>query len=213
MAEKVTQQRVGAVSVITMDDGKANAVDDATIDQLTAALDASADARAIVLAGRPGVLSGGFDLGVVGNGGPAAQALIDRGGALVLRLYTSPAPVVVACTGHAVALGAVFLLAGAWRVGAAGDARVGLNEVAIGLPLPPLLIRLARDRLAAPRRTEAVLLARMWTPDEAVAVGFLDEVVAGEEVRTTAVSRAAELAGRLQPDAYQASAALLHVTE
>ena len=106
----VTHARNGSVSVVTLDDGKVNAFDDALIDGIHAALDEAADSRAVVLAGRDGVFSGGFDLAVVGQGGPAAEDLVRRGGQLLVRLYTSPVPVVAACTGHAVALGAVVLL-------------------------------------------------------------------------------------------------------
>jgi enoyl-CoA hydratase len=155
-----------------------------------------------VLAGRPGVFSAGFDLGVLGEGGPGADALVRRGRDLLVRLYSSPVPVVAACTGHAVALGGVVLLACDYRVGATGDVRIGLNEVAIGRPMPPLLLRLAEQRLNAARRTEAVLLARIWTPHEAVDVGFTDEVVAPDEVVPTALSRAQDLGTRLQPDAF-----------
>lgn len=185
-----------------MDDGKVNAFNDSLIDGLHAALDETDGSRAVVLTGRAGVFSGGFDLGVLGQAGPDADALLQRGRELLLRLYTSPVPVVAACTGHAVALGAVVLLACDYRVAAAGEVHIGLNEISIGLPLPPLLLRLAEHRLNAARRTEAVLLARLWTPVEAIDVGFVDEVVPAEQVTRTAVARAQELGTRLQPDAF-----------
>lgn len=203
MAPLVTQARDGSVSVVTMDDGKVNAVNDALLDDLELALDESEGARAIVLTGRAGVFSGGFDLAVVGQGGAVAEALVRRGGRIVSRLYTSPVPVVVACTGHAVALGAVLLLATDYRVGSDGDVAVGLNEVAIGMPMPALVVALAKERLNRARLTEAVLLARMWTTHEALGVGFLDEVVPADTVLATAVDRARDLGTRLQPDAYQ----------
>jgi enoyl-CoA hydratase len=202
----VTSVRQGAVTVITMDDGKVNAVNDSLLDALEPAVAAAQQSsRAIVLAGRPGVLSGGFDLGVVGHGGPRAEALMWRGMAFVEALYRSPVPVVVACTGHAVALGAVLLLSADLRVGPAGDFTVGLNEVSIGIPVPPVLADLARQRLSPARLTEAVLLARVWTPPQAVDVGFLDEVVEPDRVLPRAVGLARELGGRLQPDAYVAT--------
>ena len=203
MVPLVTQTRDGSVAVITIDDGKVNAVNDALLDDLEAALDAATGARAIVLSGRTGVFSGGFDLAVVGQGGPAAEDLVRRGGRIVSRLYSSPVPVVVACTGHAVAMGAVLLLATDYRVGSDGEFAVGLNEVAIGMPMPALVVALAKERLTASRLTEAVLLARMWTTPEAVEVGFLDEVVPTDAVLATALDRAKDVGTRLQPDAYQ----------
>jgi enoyl-CoA hydratase len=199
----VTHARNGSVSVVTLDDGKVNAFDDALIDGIHAALDEAADSRAVVLAGRDGVFSGGFDLAVVGQGGPAAEDLVRRGGQLLVRLYTSPVPVVAACTGHAVALGAVVLLAADLRIGSSGAFSVGLNEVGIGMPVPPLLLALAEQRLNAARRTEAVLLARLWTPEQAVEVGFLDDVVEVDDVLSVSVDHAKRLGTALQPDAFR----------
>jgi enoyl-CoA hydratase len=212
MTPRVTHLRDGSVAVLSMDDGKVNAVNDAMLDELDAALDAATGARAIVLAGRDGVFSGGFDLSVVGQGGPAAEALVRRGGQVLARLYQSPVPVVIACTGHAVALGAVMLLAADVRVGADADVAVGLNEVAIGMPLPEVAVALAKERLAAPLRRRAVVLAEMWTPVRAVDVGFLDEVVAPESVVATAIDRAKDLGTRLQPDAYATTSQRLRTT-
>jgi enoyl-CoA hydratase len=209
MTTRVSHSRHGSVAVVTMDDGKVNAFNDALVDDLHAALDAAQGARAIVLAGRDGVFSGGFDLGVLAQGGPAAEALVRRGGQLLARLYASPVPTVAACTGHAVALGAVLLLVTDLRVGSDADVAVGLNEVAIGMPLPELAVALARERLAAQLRTRAVLLAEMWTPTKAVDVGFLDEVVPAKQVLERALHQAKELGGKLQPDAYAATAARL----
>ena len=107
----VTTQMHGDVAVITMDDGKANAVTHDLINALTAALDAAeASASAVVLAGRPGRFSAGFDLRVMqGATGEEVRALVNHGGALCLRLFESPLPIVAACRGHALAAGAVML--------------------------------------------------------------------------------------------------------
>jgi enoyl-CoA hydratase len=213
MTPRVTHARHGSVSVVTMDDGKANAFNDALLDEVDEALDEAAGARAIVLAGRDGVFSGGFDLGVVAHGGPAADALVRRGGQLLARLYRSPVPTVAACTGHAVALGAVVLMATDIRVGVDSDVSIGLNEVALGMALPELAVDLARERLATPLLTRAVLLAQMWTPAQAVEVGFLDEVVAPDAVLATAIDRAKDLGARLQPDAYATTAGRLRTIQ
>ena len=209
---RVSLVQDGPVSVVVLDDGKVNAVNDDLLDELEPALDdAVARSRAVVLAGRAGVFSGGFDLGVVGQGGPRAETLVRRGVAVTASLYASPVPVVAACTGHAVALGAVLLMAADYRVGADGDFSIGLNEVAIGMPLPAALAALARDRLTASRLTEAVLLARLWTPAEAVDVGFLDELAPPEATLERAVHHAKDLAGRVQPDAFgETKTALRH---
>jgi len=187
-----------------MDDGKANAFSFAMLDALGAALDAAErDAKALVLLGRPGRFSGGFDLGVMNQGGEAMVRLVTTGGRLALRLYEFPRPVVVGCTGHALAMGAVVLCAADLRIGAAGDYKVGLNEVAIGLTLPVFASELARERLAPTHLQRATALAEVFSPAGAVEAGFLDRAVAPDDVEEAALEAAAALAalpGRAHAD-------------
>ena len=136
-SEIVTIRRVDDVAVLEFDDGKANALGNDTIDALLAALDeVDGNADAVVLAGRPGRFSAGFDLKVMGSGPEAAQAMLARGVDLFLRLYLYPRPVVAACTGHAIAAGAIILMSCDLRVGTRGEFKIGLPEVTIGMPLP-----------------------------------------------------------------------------
>ena len=98
-------QKVGEVAVIHMDDGKANAINHAFIEELTDALERSRnEASAIALFGRPGRFSAGFDLSVVSDGGSAAQTLVAAGGSMLKTIYSHPQPLVVGCTGHALSL-------------------------------------------------------------------------------------------------------------
>ena len=192
MTDKLHYEQVGDVAVITLDDGKANACGFAMLEAIGTALDrARLKARAVALIGRPGVLSGGFDLKVI-NGGDASELrrLITLGVRTLMRLYGHPQPVVIGATGHAVALGAFMLLAGDYRVGTAGDYRVGLNETAIGLHLPPFGIELARARLPPQHLTQAAIMARLYAPDEAIEAGFLDEVLAADAVRAATIAKA-----------------------
>src|SRR5436305_14814945 len=100
----VTSELDGKTAVITMDDGKANALSYEMIDALLGALGrAEGEASAIVLAGRPERFCAGFDLKVMMSGIDQARALLTRGAELLMRLYGSPLPVVIACTGHALA--------------------------------------------------------------------------------------------------------------
>jgi enoyl-CoA hydratase len=119
-----------------------------------------------------------------------------------MRLYGSPLPVVMACTGHALAGGALVLLTGDLRIGAAGAFRIGLNEVSIGMPVPVLAMELARDRIAPTELTRATLRAQIYEPGEAARVGYLDEVVAAADVVARATEEAAKL-GTLSRFAYQ----------
>jgi enoyl-CoA hydratase len=184
----------GTTAIVHMDDGKANALSHAMIDELLVALGrAEREAKAFVLAGRPDRFCAGFDLKVMTSGLDEAKALLRSGADLLVRLYGSPLPVVAACTGHALAAGALVLLTADLRVGAQGAFRIGLNEVSIGLPTPVFAAELARDRLATGDLVRATLHAQIYGPDEAARVGFLDEVVAPAEV----LGRAVEEANRL----------------
>ena len=147
MADLLTYALDGSTAVVTMDDGKANALSNEMIDQLLAALTrAEGEAKAMVLAGRAERFCAGFDLKVMMSGPANATALLTRGSELLLRLYGAKVPLVIACTGHALAGGALVVLTGDLRIAAAGAFKIGLNEVQIGLPVPMLAIKLARDR-------------------------------------------------------------------
>ncbi len=185
----------GSVAVLQMDDGKANALSHSLIDELWAGLDrAEKEATAVLLAGRPGRLCAGFDLQTMTSGVQAARDLVTHGAELYLRLYEFPAPVVIACTGHAMAGGAVLLLTADTRIGAAGPFKIGLNEISIGMPLPLFVMELAQDRLAPAHRVAATIQATVYDPATAVDVGYLDRVVAPDDLAEEAMTVAAELA-------------------
>lgn len=193
------------IAVLTMDDGKANALSEAMIDAISGALDrATSEATAVVLAGREGRFCAGFDLKVMMSSPDAAKSLLRRGADLLMKLYGSPVPVVMACTGHALAGGALVLLTGDARVGASGAFRIGLNEVQIGMPVPVLAMELARDRLVPTELANATLQAKVYEPEEAARAGYLDEVVAPGEVLARAKAEAARL-GALSRPAFSAT--------
>jgi enoyl-CoA hydratase len=188
-----------------MDDGKANALSVPMIEALTAAIDrAEQEATAIVLAGRPERFCAGFDLRVMMSGPEAAKALLKQGADLLLKLFATPLPLVVACTGHALAGGALVALTADHRVGADGAFKLGLNEVAIGMPVPILAMELARARLVPTELTRATLLGQIYNPVEARAAGYLDEVVTAAEVLPSALATAGKL-GQLSRTAFSAT--------
>jgi enoyl-CoA hydratase len=184
------------VATIGMDDGKANALSIPMIEGLLEALErASKQADAIVLTGRPERFCAGFDLRVMMSGPEPAMALLRRGAELLMSLYASPLPLVIACTGHAIAGGALVLLTGDVRLGAPGAFRIGLNEVSIGLPVPVLAMELARDRIVASELGRATLFAQMYEPEQAARAGYLDGVVAADALLERAKQEAARLSG------------------
>ena len=167
--------------LIQMDDGKANAIGFAMLEQLNAALDqAEATGKPLVLAGRPGKFSAGFDLSIMGQGGPDQGTLLRGGANLALRLLQHPTPVVLAVSGHALAMGGLMCLSGDYRIGIKGDFKIGLNEVAIGMTLPYFGIELARNRLLKNYFDRAVNMAEIYDAEGAVDAGYLDEAVEGD---------------------------------
>ena len=181
-------------ATITMDDGKANALSPRMFADLGAAFDrAQADKAAVVLTGRAGVFSAGFDLKVLGAGGPPARDLVRSGFEMAERMLSFPAPIVIACTGHALAMGLFLVLSADYRVGAAGPYKIGANEVAIGIPMPRAAVEICRMRLAPAHLQRVVNNAEIYAPDEAVSAGLLDRVVPPAEVEAAAQAEVARL--------------------
>ncbi len=201
MESSIVQVRSeGPVAVITMDDGKANALSPTMLAALGKAFDTvESDAKAVVLAGRPGRFSAGFDLKVMMSGPKPAYDMIMSGSELVLRLYEFPLPIVMAVTGHAIAGGVLLAAAGDHRIGVRGDFLLGLNEVKNHMPVPVIFHEFARDRLTAKELIPSVLQSKMYNPDEAAEAGWLDTVVEGEALLEAAMSKAnalSELTGK-----------------
>lgn len=184
------------VSVVTMDDGKVNAMSSKMLGALGAALDrAEADGSAVVITGRIGMFSAGFDLFTLRQGGEAALAMLEAGARLAARLLAFPAPVVAAVSGPAIAMGAFVALGADVRIGALDeDHEMAANEVAIGLTVPRFAIELLRWRLTPAAFDSAALTARPYTGAEAVHAGWLDERVQKDRLRDHAIDRAKTLA-------------------
>jgi enoyl-CoA hydratase len=202
MSPKVSYSLEEPVAIITMDDQKANALSFAMFDELNAAFDrAIADDVVVVLTGRSTVFCAGFDLKSVDENGKLPNGLVDEGLAFALRIMEHPRPIVMACAGHAVAMGALLLLCSDYRIGAEGEYRIVTSEVSIGMVFPWGGIELARQRLAPSHFTRALNLAEPFSPVAAVEAGFLDEVTGRGELIAAATRKATELA-QLDPVVY-----------
>ncbi len=191
MGTLVTYTLADGVATVTMDDGKVNALSLQMLGEVNEALDrAEADEAVVVLTGRPGRFSGGFDLGVISAGGTDAADMLNTGFELAERLLSFPRPVVIASTGHTIAMGAFLLLSGDYRIGVRGPFKITANEVAIGMTMPATAIQICRQRLAPAHFERAVLLAEVYSPDDAIAAGFLDRVVEEAELEQAAAEHA-----------------------
>jgi enoyl-CoA hydratase len=208
MSQPVSFESSGDVAVLRLDDGKANAISPAVLDALGEALDqAEAAGQAVALVGRPGRFSAGFDLSVLREGPAPGRALVTGGARLALRLARFPAPAVIGCTGHALAMGAVLLVAADSRIGAQGDFKLGFNEVAIGMTTPVFLMEFARERISKRHFVRALVQAEIYPPEAAVDAGLLDRLVDPERVLEAAHAEAGRLA-KLPRAAYVATRAL-----
>jgi enoyl-CoA hydratase len=192
MSDELTAYELDdGLATITLDDGKVNALSPEMLGSIGAALDrAEADEAVVVMTGRRRTFSAGFDLK-----SEDWPTMLTAGARTAERMLSFPRPIVVACNGNALAMGAFLLLSADHRVGARGDYKIGLNEVAIGLTLPYFGIALARHRLTRPAFDRCAVTGVILDPDEACAAGFLDAAVAPEEVQATAREAADRLAG------------------
>ena len=164
MGTLVTSRLDHSIATITLDDGKVNVLSPDMLGQVNAALDEAADAAVVVLTGRPGVFSAGFDLRVLQARDAAAEGMIRGGFELAARLLTFPAPVLIACTGHAIAMASFLLLSADYRIGADGPYKITANEVAIGMTIPVAAIEICRQRLSPAHLSRALTLAETFPP-------------------------------------------------
>lgn len=163
--------------VITMDDGKVNALNKEKLDGLVAKLaECAADQAPVAIRGRKGIWSAGFDLKGFSAGPDVATAQLQAGKDAILAILRHPAPVVTLCEGHAYPMGAFLMLAADKAIGIEGEFVTGMNESAIGMALPiyPMILGAAR---LSPHGRKAVATSEMFDPHGAKAVGYFDEVV------------------------------------
>ncbi len=172
----------GGVVIITMDDGKVNALSHEMFEELNTALDqAERDGHMVVLRGRDGIFSAGFNLKQLREM-PGGANLVRSGFELSARLLSFPRPVVAVCTGHALAMASFVLLSVDYRIGVVGDFKIGANEVAIGMTMPDTAIEITRQRVPEPYFGRVINNAEMFSPAQAIAPGFLDRVVPASDV-------------------------------
>jgi enoyl-CoA hydratase len=190
----------GGVRVLRIDNGKANAFATPLSEELIAALDAAEqDADAVVIAGRAGMFSAGFDLGTMAEGPAAAAKMVTTGGHMLMKIFGHPKPIVAACTGHAIAMGLFTMMACDYRVGARGPFKLGANETAIGMTLPTFALEVSKARISRRHLNRALVQATIYDPDGALDAGMLDELVEADHVETRAIEIATALGALPQP--------------
>ncbi len=182
---------------IKLDDGSLNVLTPSIVDALNACLTQCVDDTSIsvlIIEGNEKALSVGLDTEAVLNQDDTAKALLAGMGAVLQTLYLSRLRSIVVAQGHATAAGAMLLLTADRRLGVDGKGKIGLSEVRVGLPVPPLTQQLVRDRIVNSAQLATTALASLCTYPEAQAIGFLDSL---HNSREEALSQAQEEAERL----------------
>ncbi|WP_052374538.1 enoyl-CoA hydratase/isomerase family protein [Chondromyces apiculatus] len=175
-----------SVAVLTLELGRSNAINGAFIEEVNGALDAlegDAGVKAVVVTGQGKIFCVGLDL--VETTALEADALaqfVDAFDAMFLRLATFPKPVVAAINGHAIAGGCLLAMSADYRVMAAGKARIGVNEAALGLSLPSASFEVARRGIPAASWTEALFEGRLFEAEEALKAGLVHKLAASDVV-------------------------------
>ncbi|MDD2857142.1 MAG: enoyl-CoA hydratase/isomerase family protein [Candidatus Nanopelagicales bacterium] len=192
MPARVTLEQRDRVGLIRIDDGKVNALDVELLSELGAVLATVDGAAAIVITGNGRAFSAGLDLrALLAADLGYAEALLVELERVSLAIFTSDRPVVAAVDGPAIAGGAILAIAADLRLMSHGV--IGLPELQVGVPIPPVLIEISRHVLGA--RLQRHLLDGVAVDiDQALAIGLIDEVHPRESLVDAAVTRAQALA-------------------
>ena len=180
----------GDILEIRLERPPVNALHHPLVQELRAAIESAPKqgAKALVLSGMSGMFSAGLDVAFLLQQDEAGMQRFWRDFFGMLRsVATSPIPIVAAMTGHSPAGGAVIAIFCDYRIAAQGKFKIGLNEVQVGLPVPRVILG-GLARIVGQRQAERLAVRGMLvSPDEALAVGLVDEVVAPEEVIPRAI--------------------------
>ena len=206
MTERLSYRRDDTIAVITLDDGKVNALGPDMLADINSALDKAEgdDAGAVVIAGNDRVFSGGFDLKVFRSGDVQASiAMLSAGFELSHRLLSFPKPVVTAVTGPAIAMGSFLVCSTDHRI-AGPTYTFQANEVAIGMVLPYPALEVMKLRLTRSAYQQAVGLSKVFLGETALAGGWIDEIAMPEVVLERACEAANDFATTLHAKAHYA---------
>jgi enoyl-CoA hydratase len=197
----------GAVTIMRMARGKGNAINLGLLEASDEALVAieKSPARAVVITGQGSVYGAGVDLQELLEGGEAyLRKFIPRMISAFERLATFPKPMVAAVNGHAIAGGAINMLACDQRILARGKARIGLTEVLVGVQFPAWALEIARFATPVEHFSTLICTGRTYLPEEALARGLVDELVEPERLLGRAVEVAEEM-GAILPATFAAT--------
>ena len=183
------------ITIVTLDDGKANVFSSKMSKDINECLDeVPTENGCLIITGREGILSGGFDLKVIQGGDiEMIQEMTLAGFKLLSRIFSFPRPVIAACSGHAVALGTFLLCCCDYRIGLKGDFMLGAHEMRTNMEIPPPILELIKFRVTEDHKYRAVLGAEMYSLENAISAGLMDEVVDQDALMNSVMEKAADL--------------------
>ena len=191
-----TLSQENEISIITLDDGKANVFSEEMTQAINDCLDkVPTDSGSLIITGRPGMFSAGFDLKVIASGDmPKIKKMSLSGFKLLSRMFSFPRPVVAACSGHGIALGTFLLCCCDYRIGIKGEFLLGANEMKTNMVIPTPILELIKFRISPSHKYRSILGAEMYQLDKAIDAGLMDQVVDSETLMDTAIEKAKDLA-------------------
>lgn len=172
------------IALMTMDDGKVNAMDFLFFDEMGKAMDRleGDGAKAAIIAGRPGCFSGGLDLKFMPSlSSTDLVAFLDLFARTMLRVFSLPIPTIAVCTGHTIAGGGILAFACDLRFVVDGPYRIQMNEMVTGIPFPSWMLLIGRSTIPAQGLTEIFLHAKTYSPKEAVEKEIFQGLIAKQE--------------------------------
>ena len=184
------------ISIITLDDGKANVFSEEMTQAINDCLDkVPSDSGSLIITGRPGMFSAGFDLKVIASGDvPKIKKMSLSGFKLLSRIFSFPRPVVAACSGHGIALGTFLLCCCDYRIGIKGEFLLGANEMKTNMVIPTPILELIKFRISPSHKYRSILGAEMYQLDKAIDAGLMDQVEEAEALMDAAIEKAKDLA-------------------
>jgi len=167
-----------STAVITMDDGKVNALDNAWFRTMLAHLDTveASDATGLILIGRAGIFSGGLNIKWLPTMNKLDMTEFGQlfGGALN-RLYQFPKPTIAAVSGHAIAGGCLLACACDVRYALQGNFNMAMNETLIKMTIPGWANNIIENVVPKPYAAAMLSMAEFMSFEQAEALGIISQ--------------------------------------
>jgi enoyl-CoA hydratase len=200
---EVTEQ--DGIAMLRLADGKANVMSTEFCETLTARFAAISPARAVVMTGAGRIFSAGVDLlRLVEGGAPYVRKFLPALSTMLATVFSHPAPVVAAINGHAIAGGCVLACAADKRLMARDSGRIGVTELLVGVPFPPVAMEIMRCAIVPQFFADAIFSGATYTPLEAVGRGLVHDIIDPQALLDRAIAAANALAA-LPPKAFALS--------